>query len=238
MEIFLFDLILQFSKHHNIRNIYRNILAYLLGYIDEKEHQNTISEYKCDNSQLKTWLYAISVEIHRRLYRLEHAIDIKKYRGALFKSYGQAVENIMIFTIDPEKGDFIVTDRKLAEHLDFAQYLLKDRDELLRGEFLGNIDDTERPIYLGVWSVTSTMDLDKKLKIIREGALRLIEIGVKRKKTLAFYRTTYPNHDHDINDNMSLPIGDFANLTDRELWNFTREVDADDNMGGMLVYRD
>ena len=35
----------------------------------------------------------------------------------------------MIFTLDPESGEFFATDRKFAEHLDFVPYLKRINQE-------------------------------------------------------------------------------------------------------------
>ena len=130
--------------------------------------------------------------------------------------------------MDPETGDFLASDRKLAEHLDFVQYLGKQRDELLRGEFTGDLNNDARPVTLGVWKIDSEEDLIYKLKLIRKAAVKMIEIGVHKEKSLAFYQTTYPNHHRDINIDKSTTFGKFAVLSDEDLKTFTRETEKND----------
>jgi len=235
-EIFLFDLIMQFSKYHNMRDVYRATLVYLQGYESEDKLKETIDDYRCDNPVIKEWMFNISLEIRKMMINLEKTININDYKGEFFKSYGQATGNIMIFTLDPENGNFLVTDRKLAEHFDFVYYLKKERDSLLRGEFIGDMKNRDNPILFGVWNISSDEDLIEKLKQIREGAKRLVEIGIAPEKKLAFYQTTYCDNANDINTDMTTTFGEFINLSDDELHNFKRE--SDDELQGFLVHRD
>lgn len=236
MEIFLFDLIMQFSKFHNMRDVYRNTLIYLQGYESEEKLKETIEEYRSDQPVIKRWMYDICLEIRKTMIKLEKNVDINKYKGELFKSYGQAIGNIMIFTLDPQTGDSLVTDRKLAEHFDFVYYLKKERDELLRGEFIGDMKNHDNPILFGVWNIISDEDLINKLKLIREGARRLVEIGIDKEKKLAFYQTTYCENVNDINTDKTTTFGEFIDLPDDQLHRFKRA--ADDEMQGFLVFRD
>ena len=155
IEIFLFDLILRFSRYHNIRDIYRSILAYLQGVTREADLEREITAYKSEMEQYNFWLLDISREIRRRMKILKESVDMDSYWASLFRSYGQAYKKVIIFTADPETGAFLATDRKLAEHLDFVPYLGKPRDNLLRGEFLGDLNVEEKPIHFGVWSISS-----------------------------------------------------------------------------------
>ncbi|MBB6480976.1 GNAT family N-acetyltransferase [Spirochaeta isovalerica] len=236
MEIFLFDIIMQFSKFHNMRDVYRQILIYLQGYESEEKLLETIESYRCDHPVIKEWMYRISLAIRDTMVKLEKHVDLNGYKGELFKSYGQAIGNIMIFTLDPETGNFLVTDRKLAEHFDFVYYLKKERDDLLRGEFIGDMKNPDSPILFGVWHIDSDEDLLEKLKKIREGARRLVEIGIDETKKLAFYQTTYCENDKDINTDKTTTFGEFIHLEDRELEKFMRT--ADDEFAGFLVHRD
>jgi len=236
MEIFLFDIIMQFSKFHNMRDVYRQVLIYLQGYESEEKLLETIEGYRCDHPVIKEWMYNICLVIRNTMKKLEKHIDLGSYRGELFNSYGQAIGNIMIFTLDPQTGNFLVTDRKLAEHFDFVYYLKKERDELLRGEFIGDIKNTDSPILFGVWHIDSDEDLLKKLKTIREGARRLVEIGIDEKKKLTFYQTTYCQNDKDINTDKTTTFGEFIKLEDGDLSRFMRK--ADDEFSGFLVHRD
>jgi two-component sensor histidine kinase len=235
-EILLFDLILQFSKYQNIRTIYRTILSFLMGRIGEPAVRKEIGTYRSDHQQLKEWLLETVLEIRARLRRLEESVDIDDYKGALFKSYGQALENVIIFTMDPETGNFLATDRKLAEHLDLAAYLGKEKHLLLRGEFVGDMNNHNQPVSLGVWSVSSDEDLLDKLKLLRQGVKTLLKMGIHRNKKLSFYQTTYINHSRDIDSDAGTTFGAFAELPDEELLTFTRQ--ADDELQGMLTMQD
>ncbi|OQY32256.1 MAG: hypothetical protein B6241_11685 [Spirochaetaceae bacterium 4572_59] len=225
MEIFLFDLILKFSKFHNIRMIFRSVLSYLQGIITEKTLQEEVNTYRSEYETLGEWLMEISRAIRKRQERLFEAIDISKFRGAMFKSYGQAFENVIIFTFDPETGNFLATDRKLAEHLDFVPYLKKERNQLLRGEFIGDMNNDNQPIFLGVWSVDSREDLIKKLKLIRRGARKLLEIGIHKNKKLALYQTTYVRHSEDIDSDRCCTFKEIANCSDKDLLAYIRKAD-------------
>lgn len=232
IEIFLFDVILHFSAYHNIRTIFRTVLSRVMDDIDTDELQRFADELRVDRPVLKRWLITISEIIRKRWKAIASLRSQQDLRGAMLKSYGQAIDNVMIFTFDPQSGESFATDRKLAEHLDFSQYLGGERERLLRGEFTGDMNNEERPIFLGVWSIDSEEDLTKKLELIQAGAQRLIEIGVHRKKKLAFYQTTYVRYEHDIDSDSVTTFGEFADLPRHELCRFTREVD--DELQGYL----
>ncbi|MFP4178940.1 MAG: GNAT family N-acetyltransferase [Spirochaetaceae bacterium] len=236
MELFLFDLILQFGKHHNIRTIFRTVLSFIMNKIEEEELKSELDSFRCENVQIKEWFLDITLEIQKRLFHLYSRVDIENYRGALFKSYGQAIENVMIFTLDPETGNFLATDRKLAEHLDFVPYLGKDKEQLIRGEFIGDMNNHRQPIFFGVWSIVSRDDLLKKLKLMQRGALTLINMGIHRDKKLSFYQTTYIRHTSDIDSDKTTTFGAFSSFSEEELWSFTR--DTDDEMLDYMVYQD
>ena len=237
MEIFLFDLILMFSNHNNIRTIYRTVLSFIQGETGEKELNQFVYKLRTDQNFLQQWLFEIATDIRIRKDYLEKSIkNLDSYRGALLKSYGQALENVIIFTMDPETGNFLASDRKLAEHLDFAQYLGKERDELLRGEFTGDVNNDSKPIALGVWSINSNKDLYNKLRMIKKTAAKLMRMGIHREKRLAFYQTTYPKYIRDIDSDRSTTLGHFAGLSDDELFGFTRE--SDDNEMEFLMQVD
>ena len=225
MEIFLFDLILKFSKFHNIRTIFRMILSYLQGRTDIETLKEEVSSYRCEYDSMRDWLIEIAERIRDKKDTLFNAIHLEDYRGALFKSYGQAYENIIIFTLDPETGNFLATDRKLAEHMDFVPYLKKDKKNLLRGEFIGDINNDNLPVFLGVWSIDSDEDLIAKLMLIRRGAGKLLEMGIHKKKRLSLYQTTYVRHSEDINTDISCTFEQMACCSDDELKKFTRPAD-------------
>ncbi len=123
-----------------------------------------------------------------KLYlRLKSGINILRKKQILiiseelfFKSYGQALDHNIIFTLDPESGKSYAADRKLAEHLDFVPYLGKERNLLLRGEFKGDVNNDSQPVVLGLWSVESEEDLEAKLRLLRQGANILINMGCIR----------------------------------------------------------
>ncbi len=225
MEIFLFDLILQFSHDHNIRTIYRTLLAYSMGRLEKGALKKEIGGYRCQQSRMRTWMYNITVELKARWDQLKKGVDLGEYRGPLFRSYGQALDNVIIFTMDPESGNFLATDRKLAEHLDFVPYLEKGRNELVRGELMGDINKEEQPITLGVWSVSSDEDLLDKLKLLRTCAYALVNKGVRQEKRLAFYQTTYSHHSRDIDPDKVTTFGKFMHTPDASLMKYTRSTD-------------
>lgn len=233
MEIFLFDLIFQYSKYNNIRMVYRTILGYLQGVTSEEELDEEVLGFRSDSTFLGHWTRTTVKEIRRRMDLMSQSIDLNHYRGALFKSYGQSYNNVIIFTLDPETGNFLATDRKLAEHLDFATYLGKEKDQLLRGEFIGDMNNDDKPISFGVWSIDSQDDLIRKLKLIRQGVQKLVEIGLHKHKRLAFYQTTYIRHSNDIDTYASSTFGEFSRLSDEELMKYIRP--ADDELGQFLA---
>ncbi|MBN2627177.1 MAG: GNAT family N-acetyltransferase [Spirochaetales bacterium] len=236
MEIFLFDVICQFSKYNNIRDIYRTFLSYRMSVLDRQGFIKASEGWNSDYPTLKEWVIKLADEVKRRRDYLERSVNPDKFRGSLFKSWGQALENIIIFTLNPEKNRFLATDRKLAEHLDFAPYLDSDKEKLLRGEFAGDINNLSHPLFLGVWQVKDEEDLMKKLRLIRSGARSLVAIGINPEKKLAFYQTTYVRHSRDINTDLSSTLGKFANIPDGELDRFARETE--DDLQGFVMMQD
>lgn len=225
MEIFLFDLILKFSKFHNIREIFRTVLSYVEGALSWESLNQEVVSYNCEYESMKIWLLEIIQEIKARKVKLHESRKEEDFLGAMFKSYGQALDNIIIFTLDPESGNFRATDRKLAEHLDFAPYLGKDREQLVRGEFIGDMNIDSKPIMLGVWTVRSDEDLMNKLKLIRSAGRRLLEMGIHPSKKVSFYQTTYIRHSEDIDSNASCTFRELAQCRDEDLRQFTRAAD-------------
>ena len=225
MEIFLFDLIMQFSKYHNIRMIYRTILSFYADQITADKFKEAVDRYRSDHEEAIQWLYEIVSEIKIREKYLKEKTDPGKFRGALFKSYGQALDHNIIFTLDPETGKCYAADRKLAEHLDFVPYLGKDRNSLLRGEFKGDVNNDTQPVVLGLWSVESKEDLETKLKLLRQGANILIDMGLHPDKKLSFYQTTYPRFKYDVDIYRSLTLSKFGSMKDEDLFNCTKLTD-------------
>ena len=83
---------MQFSKYHNIRMIYRTVLAFYADQITADSFKASVDRLNSDYNEVNEWMYEIVSEIKvREKYFMEKA-DPDKYRGALFKSYGQAVE--------------------------------------------------------------------------------------------------------------------------------------------------
>jgi hypothetical protein len=68
----------------------------------------------------------------------------------------------------------------------------------LRGELSGDVDNVSTPIFLGVWSATSRADLKEKLRLMQRGAQRLLSMGIKGEKKLAFYNTTFNTCESEI----------------------------------------
>jgi two-component sensor histidine kinase len=236
-EIFLFELLERFSRHHNIRDLYRQVLSYFHGGIEDNELEKQVSNWKSEHPAINTWLAVTARRAKHRYDELAALVDMKEYRGALFKSWGQSLDKVIIFTLNPSTGDFLATDRKLAEHLDFVPYLGGDRTRMLRGEFVGDINIDTNPIYLGIWSVDSEADLEYKLGLLQEGVRVILGYGIHRAKRLAFYQSTYVRHKLDIDSDVSSTFGEFSELPMEELKRrFVRE--AEDEMQGFLAALD
>jgi hypothetical protein len=120
IEIFLFDVIAQFSNYHNIRDIYRSFLSYRMGVMDRSDWIRISEDWKTDYSPLTQWVIMLADEVKRRRSYLSEKVNVDEFRGSLLKSWGQALNNVMIFTLNPETNHYLATDRKLAEHLDFC----------------------------------------------------------------------------------------------------------------------
>ncbi len=236
-EIFLFELLERFSRQHNIRDLYRVVLSYLQDTIDESDFESRVGDWNGEHQALNAWLSVTARRIRHRNDELDSVIDLKEYRGALFKSYGQSMEKVIIFTLNPASRKFLATDRKLAEHLDFVPYLGGERTQVLRGEFVGDVNIDTNPIYLGVWSIDSEDDIKVKLELLREGARAILDFGIHPEKRLAFYQSTYIRHSRDINSDASTTLGDFAGMSAEEMeQGFVRE--AEDEMQGFLAALD
>ncbi|MEZ4483306.1 MAG: hypothetical protein R2864_01490 [Syntrophotaleaceae bacterium] len=110
-------------------------------------------------------------------------------------------------------------------------YLGTDRNDLLRGEFIGDVKNLESPIVLGVWTVVSLSDIRRKLRLIRQGARQMLEMGLKEEKRLSFYHTTYNTTEWEIDTLKTTTLGEMANLPDERLDEFITE--ADDEFSGL-----
>ncbi|GFO54818.1 hypothetical protein GMSM_18250 [Geomonas sp. Red276] len=232
MELFSFDLIYHFSTHNNIRDIYRGILHYRTGTHSFDLLKEELKACRIEHPQIRSWLLGITRRIARNEAFLREQVPCDQYRDVLFQSYGQAIGRTMVFTLDPETGNFFTADRRLVEHVDFLPYLGKDRDELLRGELIGDVRNVGSPIYLGVWSVKDEEDLHRKLKLIRKGARRLLEMGLAKEKSMAFYNTTYNSCESELDTFKSVTLGEMAALEEADFPRFIRR--ADNELSGLI----
>ncbi len=231
MEIFSYDLISQFSRYNNVRDIYRSILLYRYGGYNWQFLRQELDNCRIDNQVIKIWLATILKRIKRNEVFLAKKFDFEAFKGMLFKSYGQDIHHHIIFTLDPVSGRFFSSERKLAEHMDFVPYLGTDRNDMLRGEFIGDVKNLESPIVLGVWTVVSEEDIRRKLRLIRQGARQFLEMGLKEEKSLSFYHTTYNTTEWEIDTLKTTTLGEMANLPEERLDEFITE--ADDEFSGL-----
>jgi GNAT superfamily N-acetyltransferase/two-component sensor histidine kinase len=231
MEILSYDLISQFSRYNNVRDIYRSVLLYRYGGKNWQFLRQELDTCRIDNQIIKIWLATILKRIKRNETFLDKKFDFEAFKGMLFKSYGQSIDYHIIFTIDPVSGRFFSCERKLAEHMDFVPYLGKERDDLLRGEFIGDVKNLESPIVVGVWTVTSMPDMRRKLRLIRQVSRQFLEMGLKEEKRLSFYNTTYNSSDWEIDTLKTTTLGEMANLSEERLEEFI--VEADDEFSGL-----
>lgn len=234
MEQFSYDLLYHFSRHNNIRDIFQSVMMYRFGGQSFDYLKDELGKCRIDNNSIRSWLLGISRRIHKFETCILRNIEFQEYKDVLFQSYGQATDRTMIFTLDPDNGHFFATDRKLAEHLDFVPYLKRSRDELLRGELVGDVRNVDSPIYLGVWSVKTLDDLHNKLKLIQKGAQQLLEMGLKKDKRIAFYNTTYNTCESEIDTLKTVTLGEMVALNEAGFAQFVRPADTD--MGGILTF--
>lgn len=227
MELYLYDVILQFSKYHNIRTIYRIILAYLQGRTTQEALKRELRQFEHNQKRACDWLYLTASRIRERFINLSEVIPLDEFGSQMFRSYGQAIDSVIIFTLDPETGKFLATDRKLAEHLDFAPYLGKDKEDLLRGEFAGDLNNHHQAITLGVWSISSREDLMRKLLLIQKGAKRLMELGLHGEKCLAFYQTTSVHSEVEVDPDASTTLEHMVSMSPEQLLQFSRHADTE-----------
>lgn len=232
IEIFSYDLVYQFSRYNNVRDIYRNLMAYLYGGKDFNYMKTEMKKYRIDNEDIRTWLLDIVKRIKRQETFILQNLDFDEYKGVLFESFGQAIERTIAFTLEPESGKFYATDRKLAEHLDFVPYLSPNRDSLLRGEFIGDVRNVQSPIYLGVWLVVSLQDMHDKMRLMQKGAQQLLKMGLRKEKRLFFYNTTYNTSDCEIDTLKTTTLSEMAELKEEDFDQFFTETE--DELQGMV----
>lgn len=233
MELFSYDLIYHFSRHNNVRDVFLNVLLYRYGGRPFEFLKEEVRNCRLDDPSVGSWLLGMTRRISRNEAWLREHLPFDQYKDVLFQSYGQALDRTMIFTLDPESGRFFATDRKLAEHLDFVQYLGKPRDELLRGELVGDVRNVQSPIYLGVWLVRSLEDLYARLGLIQRGARQLLTMGLDREKRISFYNTTYNSGGCEIDTLKTVTLGEMADMAEEKFAGFVRQ--ADDDMGGVVL---
>jgi hypothetical protein len=233
MELFSFDLIYHFSRYNNIRDIFQSVMQYRFGGKSFNSLKEELGKCRIDNNSIRAWLLGITRRIHKYDTCIMRNVPFQEYKDVLFQSYSQATDHTMIFTLDPDNGNFFTTDRKLAEHLDFVPYLGRKRDELLRGELIGDVRNVNSPIYLGVWSVKDHADLYRKIKLMQRGAQQLLEMGLEKDKRIAFYNTTYNTCDSEIDTLKTLTLAEMAALKEENFGRFIRSADSD--MNGLLA---
>lgn len=232
MEIFSFDLIYHFSRYNNIRDIFQSVLLYRFGDHSFDYLKEELGKCRIDNSSIRSWLLGITRRINKFETCILRNVPFDDYKDVLFQSYGQASDRTMIFTLDPDNGHFFTTDRTLAEHLDFVPYLGRKKDDLIRGELVGDVRNVSSPIYLGVWTVKSLDDLHCKMKLIQRAAQQLLLMGLDKEKRIAFYNTTYNTCQSELDTLQTLTLGEMASLEETDFTRFIRP--ADSTMSGLL----
>ncbi len=233
MELFSYDLIYHFSRYNNVRDLFLNVLLYRYGDKSFDFLKAELSQCRIDNKSIRAWLLGITKRISRNESYVMQNVAFQDFKDVLFQSYGQTIHRTMIFTLDPFSGEFFATDRKLSEHLDFVPYLSRSRDELLRGELIGDVRNVNSPIYLGVWNVKDVQDLHRKFMLIQRGAQQLLEMGLDKEKRIAFYNTTYNSCEIEIDTLKTITIGEMASLEETDFDRFFRP--ADNEMSGVLL---
>jgi len=232
LETLCWDLIIPFGLYSNIREIYRGILAYWRwpGGPDGgfESLQIELAGYRVEPGEVRDWLVDTARLVKRNVGDIARHVSYEEYAGHIFRSYGQSVGKSVIFTLDPASGRFLAADRKLAEHVDFAPYLGKRREELLRGELTGDVKSPTSPIRLGVWSIKGRDDAIAALKFIREGCTRLIRMGIAPEKRLAFYSTTYRAGPVELDTYRTTTLGGLAETSDERLDTYLTAADEED----------
>ncbi|WP_020676222.1 GNAT family N-acetyltransferase [Geopsychrobacter electrodiphilus] len=234
MELFSYDLIYHFSRYNNIRDIFQSLLLYRFGGKSFDFLKEELGKCRIDNSEIRSWLLGISRRLNKYDTCIMKNVPFQEYKDVLFQSYGQATDRTMIFTLDPDSGNFFTTDRKLAEHLDFVSYLGREKDELLRGELVGDVRNVSSPIYLGVWTTKSLDDLQDKMRLIQRGAQQLLLMGFDKEKRIAFYNTTYNTCEWEIDTLKTVSLGEMATLDAADFGRFIRPADSE--MSGLMPF--
>lgn len=217
LDILVWDLILQFGRRNNVRELYRAFLAARAGTLDMERYAAELEEFRTEFPILRRWLFEASASLIACDQVIREHDGQDEYSGTLFSAYGQAAERTVIFTLDPATGRFGATDRKLAEHADFVPYLGGRREVLLRGEFFGEVQKPSNPIQLGVWEIGDADDGRKKTALVRAGARRLLQMGMRRDKKLLLYEATWRRGNLDLDANRPRTLASVAELEDHEL---------------------
>ncbi len=232
LEILVWDLILQFGRKNNVRELYRSFLSFRCGPLSLSAFRDELESYHTDSGELRLWLADSARLVKRADAVMDRLAPEREWSGIRFKSYGQAMERTVIFTMDPETGRFGATDRKLAEHADFVPFLGGDRGKLLRGEFFGDLRNPANPIQLGVWEIGDEDDGRRKAASIRAGARKLIEMQVPATKKLLFYEATWRRSGIDVDTGRARTLGSVAAIADHELGELL--VCVDDEFGDYI----
>lgn len=235
MEIFSYDLMQPFSVYNNVRDIYKQVLAYRYGETRFKQLKEELDKCRVDDEIIRYWLLGMLNRIKQNEQFLLNTYDFEEFKGIYFKSYGQAIKKTIIFTLDPDSGNFYAADRRLAEHLDFVPYLKRQRDELIRGEFKGDVKNIDSPIYLGVWNVADKEDIYRKIVLMQKGCKQLLEMGIKPEKAIAFYHVTRNMSSYDFDPFKVIPLGEMAGLPRAD---FDRLITSTDDDFDGLVFTD
>lgn len=227
LDILVWDLILQFSRKNNVRELYRDFLAYRHGKVGDETFRIALGGYTTDSEELRSWLADAARLLVDSDSTLDRIAPEPEWAGIRLKAYGQATERTVIFTLDPETGRFGAVDRKLAEHADFVPYLEKTRDQLLRGEFFGDVQNPANPVQLGVWEIGDVANARRRAALVRAGARRLISIGLPPEKKLLLYETTWRRGGLELDSNRARTLGAVAALGDDEIGELLVELDDD-----------
>ncbi|OPZ56053.1 MAG: hypothetical protein BWY88_01353 [Synergistetes bacterium ADurb.Bin520] len=71
------------------------------------------------------------------------------------------------------------------------------------------------------------MDAEEKIALVRRGACKLAELGLKADKKIAFYQTTYVSSPLDINSYITTTLGELCGLPEDRLRKFLADTDED-----------
>jgi hypothetical protein len=115
----------------------------------------------------------------------------------------------------------------LAEHLDFVPYLRRQQEQLIRGEFKGDVKNLDSPILMGVWSVANKEDLYDKIVLLQRGGQQLLDMGIKPEKCLSFYHVTRNLSSYDMDTLKVITLGRMVKLSRDEYDELITPTDED-----------